>query len=72
MRCRVAARQVRAYVVARALSEGEAYGLYDGHNREGYAHGGCGLCADAANVECGYDVVDTGNEHTDNGRNSHY
>ena len=63
--------QLARYVVARALPEGEAYGLYYRHHGERYAHGGRGLRADAAHVEGRNDVVHARYEHAYDGRNGH-
>ena len=56
--------------VARALAEGEADGLDDGHQGEGHAYGGGGAGTDLPyEVGIGH-VVDRGDQHADDGGDS--
>ena len=58
--------------VARALAEGEADGLDDGHHGEGHAYGGGGAGTDLPyEVGIGH-VVDRGDQHADDGGNGEF
>ena len=63
----VARSQAARDEVARAVSEEEAEGLYDGHHREGDAHGGGRLRVDFPDEISVYHHVDGGDQHADDG-----